>query len=361
MKAAAPASGVRSSAAATSATAVAVFSRAAAGNSTARSRSRGSANTPSTAAFRPAAPPGSTSARSGGRREVAQDALHRANDIRSELTGLIYRPEAERRLTAAGFSTAAPSGAREIATTPMSAAERAKRARDELAVTMSGLYPSLVEWAQRVGEGRVSVVRSILAAERSVRKVHGVIVSDAGARIRWDGTPGPARPGYGGAAGMFSELLGVSKGELRARLMTRLSTRQYHLRQWSRTFKAHREIALRFERAQASELQRADGSVHSFAVVRMPAGDQKQLTYDLTARIVDSDELPVNTIIVSTWARTGWNVIKPNVLIDATATRNVTATLRRHLTEALGDRDAAIVKGWLQGIAEGGAEDLGLE
>jgi len=33
----------------------------------------------------------------------------------------------------------------------------------------------------------------------------------------------------------------------------------------------------------------------------------------------------VNTIIVSTWARTGWNVIKPNVLIDATATRNVTA------------------------------------
>jgi hypothetical protein len=33
----------------------------------------------------------------------------------------------------------------------------------------------------------------------------------------------------------------------------------------------------------------------------------------------------VNTIIVSTWARTGWNVIRPNVLIDATATRDVTA------------------------------------
>jgi superfamily II DNA or RNA helicase len=359
----------------------------------------------------------------GGGREVAQDALERANEIRRELTGLIYRPEAERRLTAAGFSTAAPAQARELATTPMPAAERAERSRDELAVTMSGLYPSLVEWAQRVGEGRVSVVRSILAAERSVRKVHGVIVFDAGTRIRWDGRPGPARPGYGGVAGMFSELLGVSNlvpmaalsseiylphdpdaplnaavagyirrriavdeqgdallamltqgieltpgqasrlqsevarllaaavapdmprgsvtrlvvmplrrvvreyfnGELRARLMTRLSTRQYHLRQWSRTFKAYREIALRFERAQVSELQRADGSVHSFTVMRMPSGDQKQLTYDLTARIVDSGELPVNTIIVSTWARTGWNVIKPNVLIDATATRNVTA------------------------------------
>ena len=76
----------------------------------------------------------------------------------------------------------------------MPAVERAERSRDELAVTMSGLYPSLVEWAQRVGEGRVSVVRSILAAERSVRKVNGVIVFDAGTRIRWDGTRGPARP-----------------------------------------------------------------------------------------------------------------------------------------------------------------------
>jgi hypothetical protein len=305
----------------------------------------------------------------------------------------------------------------------MSVAERSERSRDELAVTMSGLYPSLVEWAQRVGEGRISVVRSILAAERSVRKVHGVIVFDAGTRIRWDRTPGPARPGYGGAGGMFGELLGVPdlvpmaalsseiylphdpdvplsgaiaeyirrrivvdeqgdallamlrqgtdlephqvstlqsavarllaaavspdgprgsvtrlvvmplrrvvrenfRGELRARLITRLSTRQYHLRQWSKTFKAYREIALRFERAQVTELQKADGTLHSFAVMRMPSGDQKQLTYDLTARIIDSDELPVNTIIVSTWARTGWNVIRPNVLIDATATRDVTA------------------------------------
>ena len=35
--------------------------------------------------------------------------------------------------------------------------------------------------------------------------------------------------------------------------------------------------------------------------------------------------LRVNLVIVSTWARTGWNVLKPNVLIDATATRDVTA------------------------------------
>ena len=359
----------------------------------------------------------------GGGGEVADAVLDRADAIRAELTGLIYRPEAERRLTVGGFGTAAPSSARELATASMSAAERSERSRDELAVTIGGLYPSVVEWAQRVGEGRVSVVRSILAAERSVRKVHGVIVFDAGTRIRWDQGAGPANPGYGGVGGMFSELLGASnlvpmaalsseiylphepdaplnaaiagyirrqiaveeqgdallamltlgiefeprqlsrlesamaellaaavagdgprgsvtqlvvmplrrvvrehfRGEARERLLTRLSTRQYHLRQWSKTFKAYREIARRFERAQVAELQRADGSRHSFAVVRMPSGDRKQLTYDLTARIVDSDQLPVNAIVVSTWARTGWNVIKPNVLIDATATRDVTA------------------------------------
>lgn len=355
-------------------------------------------------------------------RSVAESIMQRAGEIRAELTGLVYRPEADRRLTAAGFGTVAPSG--ELATAELSAAQRAERSRDALAVTIAGLYPSLTDWAQRVGEGRVSVVRSILGAERSVRPVHGVIVFDAGTRIRWDRSGGAARPGYAGVGGMFSELLGVPglvpiaalsseiylphdpvaplssaiasyvrgqvavdeqgaallamltqgleleprrlarlrsevaelltaaiapdapresvtrlvvmplrrivreyfrPGEQRERLLARLSTRQYHLRQWSRTFKACREIALRFERAAVSEVQRADGSVHSVAVIRMPSGDQKQLTYDLTARIVDSDQLPVNTIVVSTWARTGWNVIKPNVLIDATATRDVTA------------------------------------
>jgi hypothetical protein len=47
--------------------------------------------------------------------------------------------------------------------------------------------------------------------------------------------------------------------------------------------------------------------------------------YDLTSRIVDAESLPLNFVIVSSWARTGWNVIKPNLLIDATATRDVTA------------------------------------
>ena len=33
----------------------------------------------------------------------------------------------------------------------------------------------------------------------------------------------------------------------------------------------------------------------------------------------------------------------------------VLSALRKHLTETLRDRDATIVKGWLEGIAQGGA------
>jgi Histidine kinase-, DNA gyrase B-, and HSP90-like ATPase len=41
--------------------------------------------------------------------------------------------------------------------------------------------------------------------------------------------------------------------------------------------------------------------------------------------------------------------------------QDVPSALRKHLTETLRNRDATVVKGWLEGIAEGGAEDLGLE
>jgi hypothetical protein len=57
----------------------------------------------------------------------------------------------------------------------------------------------------------------------------------------------------------------------------------------------------------------------------MASGNRKLLMYDLTSRIVDAESLPINMVIVSTWARTGWNVIAPNLLVDATATRDVTA------------------------------------
>ncbi len=121
-------------------------------------------------------------------------------------------------------------------------------------------------------------------------------------------------------AGDSLELRDISE-----RLKARLSLKYHHLRKWIDTFFDYALIATRFLQARSGDLQQASGAQQKFFVVKMAQGDRKQLMYDLTARIVDSEELPVNMIIVSTWARTGWNVIQPNVLIDATATRNVTA------------------------------------
>ncbi len=67
------------------------------------------------------------------------------------------------------------------------------------------------------------------------------------------------------------------------------------------------------------------GARQKFFVIPMSSGSRKLLMYDLTSRIVDAESLPINMVVVSNWARTGWNVISPNVLIDATATRDVTA------------------------------------
>jgi hypothetical protein len=109
------------------------------------------------------------------------------------------------------------------------------------------------------------------------------------------------------------------------RLRGRLSTRNVHLAGLATTFFDYALLADAFRRAPIAEIEQVSGARQRFYVVPMPGGRRKQLMYDLTARIVDADELPVNLVMVSTWARTGWNVLRPNVLIDATATRDVTA------------------------------------
>ena len=114
-------------------------------------------------------------------------------------------------------------------------------------------------------------------------------------------------------------------GKLRDKLLARLSLKHYHVRNCVNTFFDYALIADAFLKAHVGELIQVDGTLQKFYVVKMAQGERKQLMYDLSARIVDADEFPVNLIIVSLWARTGWNVIKPNLLIDATATRDVTA------------------------------------
>jgi hypothetical protein len=97
------------------------------------------------------------------------------------------------------------------------------------------------------------------------------------------------------------------------------------MEKWMRNFFDYALVASRFEEAELAELRHPTGKTGKFYVVRMAQDERKQLMYDLAARILDSEILPINLIVVSRWARTGWNVISPNLLIDATATRNVTA------------------------------------
>jgi hypothetical protein len=114
-------------------------------------------------------------------------------------------------------------------------------------------------------------------------------------------------------------------GSTLERFLSRLGAGNVHLEGLVTTFFDYAELAESFRHARIGEIEQVSGARRKFFIVSMSSGRRKQLMYDLTSRIVDADSLPVNLVIVSTWARTGWNVLKPNVLIDATATRDVTA------------------------------------
>ncbi len=84
-------------------------------------------------------------------------------------------------------------------------------------------------------------------------------------------------------------------------------------------------IARKIEFAKKRTLQTASGELQNYYSLNMPSGRQKQLIYDLVSDFLDSEELPIQLVFVSSWARTGWDVRTPDILIDATATRDVTA------------------------------------
>ncbi|MCA9950424.1 MAG: DEAD/DEAH box helicase family protein [Anaerolineales bacterium] len=110
------------------------------------------------------------------------------------------------------------------------------------------------------------------------------------------------------------------------RLLARLDRRNVHLKLIMRTMFDYGLLAVHFREAHVAEVEQVSGARQKLFVVTMPgAPRRKQLMYDLTARIVDAPSLPIYIVVVSDWARTGWNVIRPNLLIDATATRSVTA------------------------------------
>ncbi|MBN1328727.1 MAG: DEAD/DEAH box helicase family protein [Candidatus Heimdallarchaeota archaeon] len=84
-------------------------------------------------------------------------------------------------------------------------------------------------------------------------------------------------------------------------------------------------IARKIEYAKKGTLQTASSELQDYYYLNMPTGRQKQLIYDLVSDFLDSEDLPIHLVFVSSWARTGWDVRTPDILIDATATRDVTA------------------------------------
>jgi superfamily II DNA or RNA helicase len=157
-------------------------------------------------------------------------------------------------------------------------------------------------------------------------------------RQRWEALIGRYIPTLGNVhaarPGDFSRLvLHPMRKRIRAmgpglaveRLLSRLDLRNIHLADLVNTFFDYAIIARYFRQAKVAELEQVSGARQKFFVIPMPGGNRKLLMYDLTSRIVDAESLPINMIVVSGWARTGWNVITPNLLVDATATRDVTA------------------------------------
>jgi superfamily II DNA or RNA helicase len=114
-------------------------------------------------------------------------------------------------------------------------------------------------------------------------------------------------------------------GARRALAMLALDRHHPQLRAVLRATTEYARIARAFREAPPIAVIRADGTSRTIRALQMPAGERRQRMFDLTARIVDAPDLPVNVIVVTSWARTGWNVTSPNVLIDATATRDVIA------------------------------------
>lgn len=157
-------------------------------------------------------------------------------------------------------------------------------------------------------------------------------------RVRWQGLIDDYVPRLGSVhaarPGDFSRrvvqpirrrIRDLALGAAGERLLARLDLRNIHFADLVSTFFDYAIIARSFRQAQVAELEQVSGARQRFFVIPMASGSRKLLMYDLTSRLVDAESLPINLVVVSSWARTGWNVISPNVLIDATATRDVTA------------------------------------
>jgi superfamily II DNA or RNA helicase len=110
-------------------------------------------------------------------------------------------------------------------------------------------------------------------------------------------------------------------------VLARLASHNLHLRAWVVDVVRHLGLAAQFDRPVTVTVRSTAGARHEIEVVHLPAGTRRQLAHELVARLVDgaAGVPPIDVLVVSSWARGGWNVITPDVLVDATATRDVVA------------------------------------
>jgi superfamily II DNA or RNA helicase len=110
-------------------------------------------------------------------------------------------------------------------------------------------------------------------------------------------------------------------------VLARLASHNLHLRAWVLDVVRHLGLAAQFDRPLDVTVRTTTGAHHEIEVVHLPAGTRRQLAHELVARLVDGAAgVPaIDVLVVSSWARGGWNVITPDVLVDATATRDVVA------------------------------------
>jgi hypothetical protein len=108
---------------------------------------------------------------------------------------------------------------------------------------------------------------------------------------------------------------------------SRLASRNLHLRAWIADVLRHLGLADHLARPSTVVVRTARGAHHDVEVVHLPTGAGRQHAHELVARLVDgaSGVPPIDVLVVSSWARGGWNVVTPDVLVDATATRDVVA------------------------------------
>jgi hypothetical protein len=112
----------------------------------------------------------------------------------------------------------------------------------------------------------------------------------------------------------FASLPAAARAEITGRLAN-ASTNALHdpmasVFEWA-------DAARRVRNAKIGTVSGVSEQEHTIAVVPYPDGPVRLKMRDLVARLIDTPSLGIDVAVVADWARTGWNVRRPQVIIEA--------------------------------------------